>query len=128
MIRCLRLTAVLLLAGSFYGCQSGKAVQRDVDARNMLETMCKLVCIGEAVYDEPPPTSLPRLVDWIATNVSNDLDYIDYDNKTIRDPWNNEVVLVAENETLIGIGSAGPNGRWENGQGDDILVKLQDVR
>jgi hypothetical protein len=93
-----------------------------------LRAVATAIVLREANSAEPPPTSLAELVEWIASNVSKEEPYIDYDKKSIRDAWRSEIVLVVEDGALVGVGSAGPNRTWENGRGDDIVVKLEEVK
>ena len=51
----------------------------------------------------------------------------DPEKKMFLDAWRRPVVLVTESGSLTGLGSSGPNGQWQNGEGDDILVVLKDL-
>jgi hypothetical protein len=95
--------------------------------RIVLHDLCKLVLIADAASDQPTPVKMPLLVDWLAKNASADEQYIDYDNDMIRDAWGRPVVIISEGDRFIGVGSAGADGIW-TGQGDDIIVNLEDVR
>jgi len=70
---------------------------------------------------------LSSLVEWLAQHRINQEPYIDYEAGTVNDAWGYEIVLVTQDEELLGFGSAGPNHVWEKGRGDDIVVKLADV-
>lgn len=122
-------TAVSLVVAFLCGCRRDRTeTRRIVDAKNLLLAVAKLIMVAESLSEKGPPQSLPELVEWIASNASGEESYIDYHNKSIRDPWDSEIVLVSQDETLVAIGSPGPNGRWQNGESDDIVLKLEDVR
>jgi len=99
-----------------------------VRTKNVLISVCKLVELGESITNEPPPTTLPSLVTWLWKYVSKDEPYINYREKTIKDAWGSVIVIVSQNGKFIGVGSPGPNRTWQDGAGDDILVKLEDVK
>lgn len=40
------------------------------------------------------------------------------------DPWRRAIVMVVDRDSLVGLGSSGPNGVWEDGKSDDIMVPL----
>jgi len=68
------------------------------------------------------------LVEWIQDNGCNKEEYIDYRNGLIFDSWGSTIVLLTEKGQLVGVGSAGPNRRWDQGESDDICVYLSDIR
>jgi len=98
-----------------------------VKSQVTLHCVCKHICLAEHNTEEPPPLKLPELVDWLAKHAAEG-PYIDYKRKTIRDVWGNPVVVVSESGKLTGLGSAGPDGNWQNGAGDDIVVTLEEVK
>jgi hypothetical protein len=67
-------------------------------------------------------------VGWLAAGGMDSESYIDYEARSIRDVWGNELVLVSEGGELVGIGSCGPDGIWHSGSGDDIVEWLRDVQ
>ena len=97
------------------------------DSKQTLLVVCTLISSGKECAPAPPPTMLPEIVDWIATYVGKGCPRIDYKNRTIRDGWKRDIVPIVTDGKLAGLGSAGANGRWEDGKGDDIVVSLDEV-
>ncbi len=98
-----------------------------VRSERILRSVCKLVFLGQPRTEEPPPISLHSLVVWIKEHVSTDERFIDYEGKMIKDIWGNEIIILSQGDRFKGVGSAGPNGKWEGGQGDDLTVQLDDL-
>lgn len=97
-------------------------------SRTTLFSVCKLVYLAESNTKEPPPVRLPELVGWLSKHASAEEPYIDYKQNTIRDAWGHPLVIVRESGKFIGVGSPGPDARWQDGNGDDIIVSLQEVK
>ena len=97
-------------------------------SRNILVSVCKIIWVAETETNSPPPTGLQELVQWLEQHSYKDEPYVDYAGRTIRDTWGNPIVLLSQDGKLAAVGSAGPNRVWEGGKGDDILVKLEEVR
>lgn len=111
------------------GCgNSYSSAHERVRAKAMLYSACSLVYLWQSETDEPPPVRLPELVEWLETHASAEESYIDYEAGTIEDIWGNEVVVISEGDEFLGLGSSGPNGNWEGGDGDDIVVMLEEVK
>jgi hypothetical protein len=98
------------------------------ESRTTLFSVCKLVYLAESETEEPPPVKLGPLVTWLAKNASAEESYIDYKQGTIKDAWGRPITVIAEDGRFVGVGSSGPDGHWQSGEGDDIVVTLQDVR
>jgi len=77
---------------------------------------------------DPMVTTVPELADWLEEKGEKYLDNVDYEKKTIQDPWGNEIVVLSKDGIFTGVGSAGPNGKWEQGYNDDIEVTLEKLR
>ncbi len=45
----------------------------------------------------------------------------------LLDTWGHRVVFMTQNGKGVALGSAGPDGVWEGGAGDDIVVFFRDV-
>jgi len=53
-------------------------------------------------------------------------DLIDWKNRKLVDCWGRRLVLLFDTDGhLIAIGSMGANGRWDEGQEDDIVVEIR---
>ena len=138
----LRIVLVLLVGGMAFCCLY---LVRDRDARlhaegymwsktaGRMSLICKLIILAEDDMDEPIPVTMSELIDWLAKSGYADTEYdsadIDFQQKMIQDAWGNPLkVLSDESGRFIGFGSAGPNGLWQNGQGDDIIVTVDEVK
>ena len=97
-------------------------------SQTTLYNVCTLVDLVESESKEPAPVELPELVDWLSKHGGGEESYIDYRQGTIRDAWGHSLVVIAESGKFVGLGSPGPDGRWENGKGDDIIVTLEEVK
>ena len=100
----------------------------------ILYSVCVRVQTAESFkeeHEEPPPVKLPELVEWLVKHYAFDdhaIRYIDYQQKTIKDAWGNQIVVVSRADKFVGVGSPGPDGNWQDGAGDDIIVTLEDVK
>ena len=92
--------------------------------KTTLFSVCKTIWVVESFTEEPPPVKLPELIDWMEKHANFD----DYQPKTIKDVWGNQIVVVSRAGKFVGVGSSGPDGIWQDGTGDDILVTLEDVK
>ena len=106
--------------------QPAPSAHLTAQSMNTLIYTCKLVNLGGFETKEPAPILLPELVDWLKRHASADEPYIDYRQKTIEDAWGNQVVIVSTDGRFVGIGSPGPDGIWQGGSGDDMIVKVGD--
>ncbi len=134
----LQMTVICLLRSStlvagligFISCQGSRPKDGEEYLRTQTGNRLRSIAVGidlsEHATGEPAPTSMPALVEWLR-HYGKPLD-ADYDNKTIRDMWGREVQLTVQDGKLRGLSSAGSNGIWEGGQGDDIRVLLDEVR
>jgi len=98
------------------------------ESRITLFSVCKDVYVVESNTEEPPPVKLGPLVAWLAKNGLAEASYIDYKQGTIKDAWGRPITVIAEEGRFVGVGSSGPDGHWQSGDGDDIVVTLEDVR
>jgi hypothetical protein len=122
---------IFLLSLGFISARGGK--MRDgpssgydrATTRNHLASICRLIPLFEETSKQPAPVTMPEFVDWLGA-CTKQLD-VDYEGRTIRDYWGRPAVLIVRDGKLDALGSAGPNGRWEEGKGDDILARVEDV-
>jgi len=70
---------------------------------------------------EPPPTLHKPLVLWLRDHGAQWGKSVRVQDGLLVDGWGNPMHLVVEDGRLLTLGSSGPNGRWEEGTGDDIL-------
>lgn len=68
----------------------------------------------------PAPTENRELVAWF-NRLGLWLDPNTVQDGLLVDIWGRPVHLIAEDGQLKQLGSAGPNGQWEQGAGDDLL-------
>lgn len=97
-------------------------------SRNLLREVCKTIWLAEAESKQPAPTDMRKLVGWLGKHAPRNEEHIDYVKGTIRDAWGRDIILVSEGGRLKAVGSAGEDGVWEGGRGDDICVSLEEVR
>jgi len=125
----MRFAAATVLLACLSGCGGDEArTKQIVETKITLRTVCLLVWLAEEESSQEPPTTLSKLVIWIQENAANNEDRIDYDRQTIEDSWGRAIVLITDNGRLTSLGSAGPNGLWEGGGGDDVVLGLAEVR
>lgn len=96
----------------------------------ILWSACINILIMEQETDQKPPVILSELVSWLIENgVDPEYDdYINAEERTILDSWGRSIVLISDDSRLTALGSKGPDGKWEGGKGDDIVVRLEEVR
>ena len=110
---------------------------RATRTRQRLHYICKMIPLAEAEAAEAkledaskttPPITLKELVQWLEQNTllwRADRRIIDIKKKTIRDAWGREIILIAYDGKLAALGSKGPDGKWDAGKKDDIVVYLE---
>jgi hypothetical protein len=91
----------------------------------VLKRVCQLVRRIETNTGETAPTTLSQLVTWLQKHDFGREPYIDYPNKTIKDAWGKEIVVMSNAGRFTGVGSLGSNEKWEKGAGDDLVVTLE---
>lgn len=126
---CILITLVCL--ATMYGCQKKKEnVEGHMKANslNRLRTVCVLILISKADSQESPPATLKELIVWLEKHGFKEESDIDYSNKTIKDAWGHEIILIIKDGKLIGVGSPGSNGIWEKGTIDDLVVTLKEIQ
>ena len=125
---------ILVFASVLCGCRSGRDEAR---GRRIVATMVRLRSVGgliliyEAQPDPPPPpptSSVAERVEWLRPLEWLEVPEIDYDNKTIKDAWGSEIVLMSTEGVLVALGSPGPDLTWQRGEGDDIVQRLDDLK
>ena len=79
------------------------------------------------------PLSHPELLSWLSEDYfikfctdEPPFWYVDAKAKKILDAWNRPIILIAYDGRLAALGSRGPNGKWEGGHNDDIVVPLDE--
>lgn len=98
------------------------------DSRTTLFSVCQDVYLAKGDTQDPPPVNLPKLIEWLDVQGFKNLWYVDYQQKTIRDGWGREIVIISQDGKFVGVGSAGPDGIWQGGNGDDVVYKLGDLK
>jgi hypothetical protein len=127
------LATVILLLLSVWGCEYDVQI---VERPSRLKAVSGLQSVAFATEramikaDTPPPGTAREYGDWLmrwAPDVTTE-GYVFYDDKqgVFLDPWNRPVVIIAREGTVSGLGSAGPNGVWEEGKNDDVVLMFQD--
>ena len=121
---------LLVLTGSaliWSGCRRlGRAERESMTmAKGDLQALAVAIAVTQREYQDMPAVSMEGLVDWLHEKWGKHLHDVDYDRKVIRDWWDSPIVLVVEEGKLKSLGSRGPNGQWEDGSGDDIVVTIK---
>jgi len=77
-----------------------------------------------------PPTDRREYAKWLMTHDPNfspgRLVVVDKNTGMIVDPWKNPIVLIVEGDSVVGVGSSGPDGVWEDGKDDDIVRSFKE--
>jgi len=85
--------------------------------------MCGEVNSAKFESGEQPPVKYPELVVWLQKHL-----YYDYSQEELLDAWGNQlVVVVSQAGTFAGLGSCGPDGKWGEGAGDDIILTFEEM-
>ena len=139
-LRLLRFLCVTLAAGTLlFGCRNLGCERRpDVEGHRRGQTLgnmqmaCKFVMMAEAGSGERAPLAMDALVQWFSKHkLLQEQEYdlfIDPATNRMIDGWRRPLVALEKDGRLTGFGSAGTNGRWEGGGGDDITIDLEKVR
>jgi hypothetical protein len=91
--------------------------------------VCKAIVLAEEDSGEKAPCAFPELVRWLdEKKVLGPHEHIDRKAGVIRDIWGAPLVLLTRNAQLAGVASKGPDGQWESGHGDDLLLWLDRFR
>lgn len=113
------------------GCDEGEErVTTTLDTARIIDMPQISGMISMGVRDrekgETVPTKMTELVEWLQEKyaILEGDDHVDWENKVIIDTWGRPVVLIVHDGILNYVGSRGPNGKWENGQGDDIVKEI----
>ncbi|MFO7900647.1 MAG: hypothetical protein R6V58_16495 [Planctomycetota bacterium] len=123
---------VALLALS--GCGDYRTQRRiAVRTKNILMTWRTQMAAAKDHWE----TSLPLSSDAFLSRLQDDEAYrtyigstpfedVDLKSKRILDGWRRPVILIAYEGKLGALGSAGANGIWEHGGGDDIVIPMEE--
>jgi hypothetical protein len=82
----------------------------------------------ESDLKEPPPVEYEKLIAYLFSYVADDpfmMRVATKDKKNIIDSWGNKIVLIYRGENLLGLGSKGADGKWNNGGLDDVVYLPQ---
>lgn len=90
-----------------------------------------LLTIGDDQDDGGIPISTIDFVDWyreiyfggVNSDVTSD-GCVDFENRRIVDEWNEDVLLISIDGRFAGFGSVGPDGTWQWGRGDDLVLTV----
>ena len=91
------------------------------------KTTFAMMHIGAAVIDvgydtgQRPPADNAALVTWLTGNGAVFHDAVIIQDGRFVDTWGNDLVVMVSEGEVFQLGSAGPNGQWEGGEGDDIV-------
>ncbi len=119
-----------VLLGTCVGCSEPQKSRGQghlrVKNENQMARICKVILGVEDYSKQDAPTEMAALVNWLdeiyLTGTS--FEGIDASRKTMWDLWGRELVLIVENDVLVGLGTCGKNGIWEDGHGDDQILKI----
>jgi hypothetical protein len=97
-------------------------------AKNYLMDLCKAICVLEGESGKRIAPDAPSLIAAFEANGILEWLKIDRGAREIRDAWGSPIIILSAEGRIIALGSAGPDGSWERGGRDDILVLMPDVR
>lgn len=124
VILSLALMAIAFAAMS--GCKANSVpAAQSPQTMKTLRSICTLAWSTQSDPYDPVPTTLPVLVNWMKRNMPGMLEPA---QKTIQDEWGKDIVIIVKNGKFFGVGSAGPDGVWQNGTGDDLKSTLDDFK
>ena len=126
--------ALVLLAvvgGGLAGCQRDRppppGLERTIEGLNCLRNG---IGIATTSAEKEPPATERALVEWIIANVEpesvkelEDNGTLDAHGKRLVDGWGRPLILIGD-PYLKKIGSAGLDGAWDEGRGDDFVVEI----
>jgi hypothetical protein len=81
-----------------------------------------------------PPTNPANYTKWLLAAFPESRSIraskvLRFDDQTGRfvDPWGKPIVLMIDQDRLVALASGGQNRRWDDGAGDDIVLRLSEV-
>jgi len=96
------------------------------ELRNLVLTS-KLVMVERNAF---PPIDIGAYTRWVLQNNQDLLEVgfvrVDDDTESIVDAWGNPLQLIVESGWLVGLGSIGRDAVWQEGKGDDIVLRFED--
>ena len=125
------LVFVLIICGITLGCrQPDSGGHTRARSKIIMYNIHTAILIAEREMNEAIPITLHGLVDWLFKDIPPSVDTsVECEIRAMKDAWGNPLIVLSdESGKFIGLGSAGPDGFWQNGQGDDIIVTLDEVR
>lgn len=121
------LAALMLL-----GCGRGSArkyTPADVSTLNTLTACARRAKSVHSETGEPIPTTLSDFVEWLekhARDLFRSHAQFDAKEREVRDGWGHPIILLIGEGKVIAFGSAGADAKWQDGGGDDLIVKMGD--
>lgn len=117
--------AALIYLAIIPGCTTRDGLSPRTLTELLLSRVCGVVESARKMDRPPPPTRLCDFVEWGRYHsLLNDKPYggiIDGESATILDAWGRPIVLIVKSDEVVGAGSKGPDGIWQDGHGDDVI-------
>jgi len=116
------------------GCEEPISTEHD-DATKRIRIRDDLMLLAAYTEDamddmqEWPPVALVAYSKWMIEADPPTKSIFRYDEKTgvFVDPWRRPIVLIQEAGALVGLGSCGPDGQWEEGEEDDVVTNFSEI-
>jgi len=120
----------ILSAAVFSACNSSGTTRARSDTLVNLRAMAYDIWMVKAYMNEPAPTTIPELAEWVARfwgfpAVELGPPWNQYFEKgQLLDSWGEPIVLIVEDEKLVAVASKGQDRTWRGATGDDIVVPI----
>ena len=135
----MRMKAAIIVCGMLCLCIAGAIVlevrRHDVSVReeaksvgltwHVLYVTRDAIRAAQEATGRAPPLTIGELLSFIQGYSGQVQEPMwDMNVGTISDGWGQPILIVTDGARVVGLASKGPNGRWDGGHGDDILVEL----
>lgn len=117
-----------------FNCSDDGKENKDVtETRQTVEMISRLSCLVHRIIDletrldgTEAPTTMEGLVRWLHPAIESRgiCSLLDDSSGTLTDLWGRPLQLIVVDGRLAEVGSKGPNGEWEEGKGDDIVMPI----
>jgi len=119
-------TWIVMWSMSICGCDEYDGPSKATITGMRLQETCKTILLAQSQSGGAPPIEAAELTRWLKQWTGANVEYIEYGSGRILDAWGRNVILVVDAGSLTALGSLGEDGIWENGSGDDIVIRIKE--